>query len=126
MKPVDDEGVSFDRRMRALHTASVEHVSSPTLGRLRSARHALAQANAGTRPASPRAWLGIGLASVLVAVVVGHQLQGPAAPAGSEAGAPARLVVEDETYPEVFASMDENPDLYLWLASSEAVPLAME
>jgi hypothetical protein len=31
-----------------------------------------------------------------------------------------------DDYSDGVATLDENPDLYLWLASSEAEPLAME
>lgn len=124
----------FDQAMRELHAQAVTQVSSATRARLRVAR------NAAARPAVPRArlhggkagwgagnWmLGSGLAAVF-AVAIGLQLrpsQAPvptaAPPAVSVATTEPAIAFDADT---AVAALDENPDLYLWLASnSDAVP----
>lgn len=105
----------FDRAMRQLHAQAVEQVSPATRARLRAARHAV--------PAAPaRRGLGWVLASGLTAVfalAIGLRLQTPApatAPAPAVASVTPAIAYDINT---AVAALDENPDLYLWLASND-------
>ena len=126
MNPHPDE--RFDQAMRELHAQALSQVSSPTRARLRVARQAAARpAAAGTGIERGRGafnWvLGSGLAAVF-AVAIGLQLRPVQAPAPA-----SPLAVATTTSATSFdadtaiAALDENPDLYLWLASNDdAVP----
>ena len=119
---IDENNQSFDHDMRRLHASAVSSISPQTLARLRATRHA-----AQTAPPRGHAWrwLAATAFSAMLAVALGVQfLPGagplPAAPPVAAAAASA------QGYSDTVATLDENPDLYLWLASSEADPLAME
>lgn len=111
----------FDAAMRALHTRAVGCVSPTTRACLRDARH---QATL-RQPASRK--VGWALASVCAAVgalAVGLQLQsdGPASAPTPRAVASTSLPALPERaydYETAVASLDESPDLYLWLASND-------
>ena len=122
----------FDHAMRDLHAQAVSQVSSATRARLRVARHAAARPS-GAR--EPRRWLGTnagnwvlgsGLAAVF-AVAIGLQLRPAQTPAPAK-GAPPAIASATSSPPSfdadtAVAALDENPDLYLWLASNDdAVP----
>ena len=112
----------FDTRARAMHGAALRQLSPQTLAQLRSAR-----AQPQTEIAPRRwPWLAATAFSALLAVGLGVQfLPGTQAPTTD----PAQLAVQTLPATEATGSvtlLDENPDLYLWLASSEAQPLAME
>lgn len=124
MNSAIDKQASFDRDMRTLHATAVSQVSPQTLARLRSARHALPTAASRTRVAWP--WLAASLGSAVMAIAIGVQFLPQALPAGGPAPQVVAQVADDRDYPGSLAALDENPDLYMWLASSEAAPLAME
>lgn len=118
---MNNDDARFDSAMRSLHLEAVDHISPQVRQRLRGARTASSRA--------PRA-LGWGLASgcaALFGLVIGLQLHAP--PAGTSApdesavvtAAPAATVAE----PEGLAAVEQNPDFYLWLASTDAaLPVA--
>nr|WP_295377808.1 hypothetical protein [Pseudoxanthomonas sp.] len=109
----------FDARARQAHAAALAQVSPQVLSRLRMARR---QAPAPTRRAWP--WLAATAFSGVLAVMIGLQwLPSSQAPAGDE---PAIAAGAPEATLPANTLLDENPDLYLWLASSDAPPLAME
>ncbi|MGH8028071.1 MAG: hypothetical protein ACREO0_15240, partial [Pseudoxanthomonas sp.] len=63
--------------------------------------------------------------SAVLAVAIGVQLLPK--PASLPAAQPIAAAIDDDAYDDDGVSaLDENPDLYVWLASSEAEPLAME
>ncbi|GAB3058595.1 hypothetical protein [Stenotrophomonas tumulicola] len=99
-----------DDQLHALHQQAVESLSPAVLARLRAARHASAASR--RRPAW---WLATALAGV-AALGIGVNLQMRAPP--SPGIAPMVAALEADT-----GTLDENPDLYLWLASTD---LAME
>lgn len=114
----------FDAAMRDLHAQAVSQVSAATMAGLHRRRHA-ALHDAGPRRV-PRWALATAFASVCaLAIGLGSGLLRddgmPPAPA-SVAAAPESV----EGIDDAFASLDENPDFYLWLASSDATLLAME
>jgi len=128
MKPADDSRNHFDQQARQWHNAALKELSPATLARLRAARHA-AQADAR----SPRTlhgygrWLAATAFTAVLAVGIGVRLlpwgesplpsELPPAPVASHADANEYSTAN---------VLDEDPDLYLWLASADAPPLAME
>ncbi|SKA09606.1 hypothetical protein [Novilysobacter spongiicola] len=120
----------FDRMARASHARSVEHLSPAVLARLRRAR------SAATEPRRGRGfgWLVAGSAAALaLALVATLQLQPAIDPepalsqpqmASMPAEASAREIADEEVA-AMLATLDENPDFYLWLAANdEALPPA--
>jgi hypothetical protein len=107
---------SFDARLRQLHECALVALPADTLARLRANRHATTP-----QPHSRRLLLATA-ASALLAIGIGVQLSPDTtaeAPAAlSSTAAAAEDYVSDDTY------FDENPDLYVWLASETS--LAME
>lgn len=128
MNPVDDTHARLDAHARQLHGASLRQVSPQTLARLRAARHAAQSAPAPAHAGHWR-WLAATAFTAVLAVGVGLQLM-PADPSGSvpESGTAVAVATPSSAVDEFGVStvLDEDPDLYLWLASSEAQPLAME
>ena len=123
MNPAPD----IDQYARRLHQASLAQVSPQTLMHLRNARHEAGRqaAPAGARHRGRR--LVATAFSAVLAVGVGLQWlpRGPVPPA------PETVAGESEgdlTAEElgVASAYDEDPELYLWLASADAQPLAME
>jgi len=126
----EDRDRRFDQAMRALHVSAVEQVSPQTRARLRSIR-----GDAAAAPVRRSGVLGWALASggvAAFALVLGLQFVGgnggtPAAPDPVPAVAnasPAEAVYDPDT---AVAALDENPDLYLWLASNgDALPNSSE
>lgn len=126
--PRSDPDARFDDAMRALHAQAVEHVSPQIRARLRTIR-----SEAAAQPHRGRGGLlGWALASSAVAAfALAIGLQFSAGPSGAPSApgvpslaahlpAPAERVYDPDT---AVAALDENPDLYLWLASNtDALP----
>lgn len=125
-----DNGHDFDQQARRLHRAALAQVSPQTLMRLRSARHE-ARLNA---PAAGghRTWRWLTATAFSAVLAVGLGLQwlprAPDAPATTPAASSLAQADSDASVEElgVSSALDEDPDLYLWLASADAQPLAME
>ena len=119
-----DKQDTFDHDMQQLHAASVSHLSPQTLARLRAARHGLAEA-APQRGHSWR-WITASAFSAVLAVVIGVQFlpHSQTLPDGPLVASTTN--VDEDTYVGSTAALDENPDLYVWLASQDAATLAME
>lgn len=114
----DNRDARFDTAMRQLHESAVDRVS----GRTRLQLQQVPRKTPAASPARPRrfAWpLAASFAAVL-ALMVGMQLWNEPVPTRT---APANVA---ETDADIDAVLDENPDLYLWLASNDAYALAME
>ena len=113
---------AFDRSMRQLHVTAVAKISPPALARLRAARHSVQKA-----PQRGHAWRWIAASafSAVLAVAIGVQFLPQSAPVSTMQPTVAAAGTGDY-YSDSVALLEENPDLYLWLASSEAEPLAME
>lgn len=122
MNPGIDDKEVFDRDMRKLHAAAMSHISPQTLARLRAARHA---AQTAPRPGHAWRWIAATAFSAALAVAIGMQFLPQSAPAPT-AQPMAAAVDGAGDYNSSVPTLDENPDLYLWLASAEAAPLAME
>jgi len=119
----DDRDARFDAAMRGLHRQSLDRIEPATRARLRSIRSQAARA-----PARRGGLLGWALASggvAAFALVLGLQFVGPA-PQGPAPDAPAVAELPAATGYDAdtaVAALDENPDLYLWLASNgDALP----
>ncbi len=121
---INDEQEAFDRSLRQLHAAAVTQISPQTLARLRSARHGLQDAAAPRRGYAWR-WLAASAFSAVLAVAIGLQFMPQPDPVPAAQPLIAAIDANDG-YASGTTALDENPDLYLWLASSEAEPLAME
>ena len=112
---------TIDRHAKQLHAAALAHVSPQTLAKLRSARHATAQ------PAHSRhgwRWIVATACSAVLAVAIGVQFL----PRTSKPIAPVQPVVAAgaAAASDYSTSLDENPDLYVWLASADGQRLASE
>ncbi|MEN1957066.1 hypothetical protein [Luteimonas changyuni] len=118
----------FDRRMRALHAHAVEQVPSRTTYQLRIRREAAARAPAARRRSGW--WLAAtATATTVFALAIGLRQPDPSSlPGGGDipALATATEAVQAADYDESFAALDEDPDLYLWLAAQDSLILAME
>jgi len=122
MTSATDKQHPFDRDLQQLHAAAVRNISADTLARLRVARHGLA----GPAPRHRHAWRWIAAAALpaILAVAIGVQFLPLSQPVPG--AAPVIAGTETGDYADSVTALDENPDLYLWLASPEALPLAME
>ena len=114
---------SFDNALRQRHAAAVAHISTHAQVQL---RNRLAASNTASRHfvRHRMAWAAATACAALFVLVVGLELRPRPAPVPL----PATVVADDsqgEANP-AYASLDENPDLYLWLASNDAVALASE
>ena len=119
---IEERNMKFDRDMRQLHATAVAQVSPQTLARLRAARHA---AQAAPKRGHAWRWVAATAFSAVLAVALGVQFlpQSGTVPAMQPTVA---AMDDDDVYGDSLATLDESPDLYMWLASSEAEPLAME
>lgn len=114
---------SFDDALRQRHAAAVAHVSARTQVQLRN-RLAASTATPRHFVRHRMAWAAATACAALFALVIGLQLRPQPTPAAS----PAAGAVDDNRGDAntAYAALDENPDLYLWLASKDAVALASE
>ena len=133
---------AFDRAMRELHRQALDRVSARTQATLRAARTATVAT--GRVPATgfgwrainraeskwaefkrPEAhWLWAGGFAAMFALAIGLQLSGPVASVGSPRSAVTDAAVgAGQSKDTAFATLDENPDFYLWLGAGEADPM---
>jgi hypothetical protein len=119
----NDEHGNFDAKLRQVHAQAIDHVSPRTSVQLRPQRAAMRPA-----PAAPRLRAWPLAATCAIALVAGGLFlrQSQDAPAES---APAVAITDngaDNNDPaDVYAALDESPELYLWLASNDT-QLALE
>lgn len=121
-----------DRKLRGLHIAATRQLAPETLRRLREARQGLTSHSGDTALTGSWRWLAAGLGSVALAVAVGLQIS-PSTTGSSTSSIPlatttipaAPAPADALEYPASLAALDEDPDLYLWLAA-EAGPLQLE
>ncbi len=124
MNSAIEDNERFDHEMRQLHAAAVNQLSPQTLARLRASRQGLSAARRGW---SWR-WLAATACSAALAVPLGLQLLPPSgtAPSAPAAAPVATAAAVDDYSSSGVSALEENPDLYLWLASPEAQRMAME
>lgn len=116
----------FDDRLRAVHAQAVERVSPRTRFQLRAQRTA---ARASARPRL-HAWP-LAATCAIALVAGGLLLRHPehAVPDGIAAGTTPPVAVpaySDSEPGDVYAALDESPELYLWLASNDTANLVTE
>lgn len=117
-----DTSESFDRHVRQLHAKALTQLSSQALARLRSARQ---QTQTASQHGRAWRWATATAFSAVLAVAVGLQLLPK--PTSIPAAQPVVATISnDDAYADGVSALDESPDLYMWLASAEAEPLAME
>ncbi|MGY1459670.1 MULTISPECIES: hypothetical protein [unclassified Luteimonas] len=119
----------FDHDMRALHARAVEQVPPRTLYALRIRRE-----NAAKAPARPgrhgAGWWVAAACAAVFALAIGLRQPGlePLPATGDPVPTLAAVAeaVEAGSYDAGFAALEEDPDLYLWLAAQDSQILAME
>jgi anti-sigma factor RsiW len=110
---------SFDRAMRDLHAQALIQVSPRTRARLRAARATTIQG----APMRGLRWAAATAFAAVAALAIGLLWQGPDATTDS----PTQTASRDAANYGAIATLDENPDLYLWLASNDdTLPPALE
>ena len=111
----------FDAALRACHRAALGHLSPRAQAQLQQRLRA-AFAPAGPRARRP-AWAMAAACSLALVVVVGihrRALDDTAAPS------PQPVAAASSDSAELVATLDEAPDLYLWLASDDANDILSE
>jgi len=111
--------LEFDRRARALHEQSLRALSP----RVRAQLHnRLQAAMAAPRPRHAHRW-GLATAAAL-ALVVGFGVTWNGIDEPATTGAPDFATVAAPATTEPLATLEQDPDFYLWLASADAAALA--
>lgn len=110
---------AFDRHAQQLHATALASISPQTLAKLRAARQTTTQT---ARPRHAWRWLAATAFSAVFAVAIGVQF----VPRTSTPIAPAQPVAASAATSDYSTSLDENPDLYVWLASADGQRLASE
>ncbi|MFC5579372.1 hypothetical protein ACFPOA_15270 [Lysobacter niabensis] len=110
---------AFEDTLRQLHARAVEHVPLRTLLQLRP------RGDAARTTARPRLFAWPLAAACAIALVAGGLFLRHPNQTIPEEAAPAVAITDGETG-DVYAALDESPELYLWLASNDPTSLAME
>jgi hypothetical protein len=108
--------LEFDRRARALHARSLAELSPRVRAQLHNRRPA-ANAQAPQR----HRWSWATAAVFALALAFGLPWKSAQPPVDG-----ASLAQAQATAPTGLATLEQDPDFYLWLASSDAVALASE
>lgn len=121
-----DPSDRLDAHARALHAESLDRLSPRVRAQLAQRRRAVLQP---VRPVASRpAWRWAGAATAACVLLLAIQLRPADAPLDADRSASA-VVSADTVEPrpaDPTAALAEDPDFYLWLASSEGRTLAME
>lgn len=119
---------NFDHAMRDRYRQAVQHVSSATRTQLRTNRHAATRGESMPVRGWPLGAAFGGLAAVVFAITLGlnfnQGLQIDGAQPGPQAASDMLATVADDL--PVVTALDQDPDFYAWLASSDAQLMAME
>jgi hypothetical protein len=126
----DPDAHIVDRIARARHDQALAALSTRTRAQLHNRlRAALAgQPAHGQRMRMP-AWSWAATAALVLAFAFGapwRNLHEPAATTATALAAATPAATVAPTADSALATLDQNPDFYLWLASSDAVALASE
>ena len=116
----------FDQAMQTLHTQALEQTSPSTRQKLRNARTTSARARPTHRGLS---WAGAAVATVF-ALAIGLNFRSGSLPTPvtspvgeivTAAAPPTATATDDDSdsYESAVTALDENPDLYVWLASND-------
>ncbi|MCI4567873.1 hypothetical protein [Lysobacter sp. CFH 32150] len=113
-------GSDLDRELRLRHAQALANLSPRTLAQLQQRRKTALSPRASA-PMRAFAWP-LAAACAIGVLALGLQLRQPeVAPATTAVVASDTNDVDD-----AYAALDETPELYLWLASNDAVTLASE
>jgi hypothetical protein len=112
---------TFDARLRAAHAIALERLSPKTQAQLvQRRRRALAADEDPGVPARPALrWAVATLAICAVAIGIFHPFRGPSPAAPGLTSTKTSATAPADT-------TEDNPDFYVWLASSDANSLASE
>jgi len=121
-KADDSADRRFDHSLQSRYLDAVEYVSARTQAQLHNRLHAAMAAPGAPRARRP-AWGVAAVFSLVVVAVVGLQLRAPEGPVRAQVVVAADINADND---ELLASLDEAPDLYLWLASDDASALVSE
>ena len=118
----DDPTSRFDHALRGHHDASLQALSPRVRAQLVQRRHAALRGATATR--SHRFGYAAAGFAALCALAIGLQFRDLPTPASM----PTTTVATASAAPVRAAStmLDEDPDFYAWLASSDAMQVAME
>ena len=119
----DPGTTGFDAHLRRLHAQAVERVSPRTLVQLRAQRAPSPLPSARPRHAWPLA------TTCAIALVAGGLLLRHPGSTRPDEAVPARTApvpANDNESGDVYATLDESPELYLWLASNDTANLVTE
>ena len=108
--------IEFDRRARALHSQALAALSPRIRAQLHNRQQAVAR-----QPHAPHHWSWAAAAVLALAVAFGAPWRSVHEPARDVLAAQASA-----TATPALATLDQDPDFYLWLASADAVALASE
>lgn len=113
-------GPGFDLMARRHYQQSLQAIPPRTLARLRAARH---EAATRTPPARGLGWMLAGGCATVFAMAIALQLQQSPTPAPEQTATTNAAIdaadLRSDEADSVIAALDENPDLYLWLASND-------
>jgi hypothetical protein len=112
----------FDRYARRLHAASLEALSPRVQAQLAQRRRA-ALTPAPAARATPSRWGWGGAVATACVLVVALQLRPPSQ---APADAPLAIAAVEPTSADPGGVLAEDPEFYLWLASSESQAYAVE
>lgn len=117
-----DRDADFDRQLRDRYADAALHLSARTNAQLRQRlRAAFAPRSHGQRHRGR--WILATTCSLALVAALGLQWRAQDAPASRT---PAPIVDGSSDNGELVATLEETPDLYLWLASDDAIALATE
>ncbi|HVR81507.1 MAG TPA: hypothetical protein VHF02_05450 [Luteimonas sp.] len=117
-----NDSQEFDHALRRRHAEAITHLSARTQVQLRN--QLAAAAAAPRRPAHRVAWTAAASFAALFALAIGLQLRPQ--PTTAPQSAATSIARDHDDSDATLATLDENPDLYVWLASKDAVALASE
>lgn len=119
-------------RARELHASAVANVSPATQAQLQQRRRQVLSGKAGTIErgrARPLAWAGA-FALLALAIALPLAMRLPQTPPISQvadtAAARATTITTPDKSDAPLATLEEDPEMYVWLASSDAIALASE
>lgn len=119
-------------RARQLHASAVANVSPATQAQLRQRRRQALSGKTGTierSRARPLAWAGVfALLAMAIALPLTMRLPQPSMPqvADTAVPRPATTATTREKSDAPLATLEEDPEMYVWLASTDATALASE
>ncbi|MDI1254425.1 hypothetical protein [Thermomonas sp.] len=119
---INDETTRFDDALRGHHRASLQQVSPRVLAQLAQRRHSALRGSTPQR--SHRLGFAAAGFAALCALAIGVQFRNPPSPGPMPVVATANVTATPSSTDSTM--LDQDPDFYAWLASSDAMQVAME